>query len=63
MTRSSEDGPGTRPLNLTRTEIEYLWEMMKQEVGKEDVQYGPNRDTVESMHTKVRRLYYGDDDE
>ena len=44
------------PLNLTKDEAEYLWKMMKEEVGKEEVQYSDERETVESIHTKVRRL-------
>jgi hypothetical protein len=44
------------PLNLTDEEAAYLWDMMKREVGKEEVQYGEDRDTVESLHTKVRRI-------
>jgi len=51
-----------RPLNLTDEEIAYLWELMKREVSREEVQYGPNRDTAESIHTKVRQLYYADDE-
>ena len=49
-----------RPLNLTDEEVTYLWDLMKREVGREEVQYGPNRDTVESIHTKVRKLHYAD---
>jgi len=44
------------PLNITDEEAAYLWKMMKREVGKEQVQYGENRQTVESLHTKVRRI-------
>jgi hypothetical protein len=44
------------PLNLTEDEAEYLWEMMKQEVGKEEVQYSDDRETVESLHTKVGEI-------
>jgi hypothetical protein len=53
MTDGAERVP---PLNLTDEEAAYLWEMMKREVGKEEVQYGEDRDTVESLHTKVRRI-------
>jgi len=51
------------PLNLTDEEAAYLWEMMKREVGKEEVQYSDGRETVESLHTKVRSLRLGDDRE
>jgi hypothetical protein len=44
------------PLNLNEEEAEYLWEIMKEEVGKEEVQYGDKRKTVESLHTKVRSV-------
>ncbi|EMA01831.1 hypothetical protein C437_15466 [Haloarcula vallismortis ATCC 29715] len=44
------------PLNLTEDEAEYLWEMMKQEVGKRDVQYSDDRETAESLHTKVGEI-------
>lgn len=44
------------PLNLSEEEADYLWEMLKREVGKEEVQYGDDRETVESLHTKVRRI-------
>lgn len=47
------------PLNLTREEAEYLWEMMKEEVGKKEVQYGDDRETVESIHTKVLEIVHG----
>lgn len=50
-----------RPLNLTEDEAEYIWEMLKEEVGKESVQYGEDRETVESLHTKVRRIYHDED--
>lgn len=52
-------GDGTerpQPLNLTDEEIEYLWGMMKREVGKEGVQFSDDRGIVESLHTKVRSL-------
>jgi len=49
------------PLNLTDEETAYLWEMVKREVGKEGVQYSDDRETVKSLHTKVRSLCLGDD--
>lgn len=58
----NSDTPHPGPLNLSQEEVAYLWEMMKQEVGKEEVQYGDDRETVESLHTKVRRLYYGSEE-
>lgn len=50
------------PLNLSQEEVEYLWEMLKREVGKDEVQYSDGRDVVESLHTKVRNLTVGNDD-
>jgi len=44
------------PLNLTEEEADYLWKMMVREVGKENVQYGNHRETVESLHTKVGEI-------
>lgn len=56
---SDQSGNGeyrSSPLNLTEDEADYLWKMMVREVGKEEVQYGDDRETVESLHTKVRNL-------
>ena len=49
------------PLNLTDEEAEYLWEMVKEEVGKEEVQYSDDRLTVESLHTKIGNVAPGVD--
>lgn len=54
--QSSDDIERVPPLNLTKEETEYLWEMMKREVGKEEVQYSDDREVVESLHTKVRTV-------
>jgi hypothetical protein len=54
---SSSGSERIAPLNLTEGEAAYLWEMMKREVGKKEVQYSDDRETVESLHTKVRRIY------
>lgn len=56
--QNDEEPTRIPPLNLTKEEAAYLWEMMKEEVGKEEVQYGDDRDTAESLHTKVRQMYF-----
>lgn len=44
------------PLNLTAEEADYLWEMIQVEVGKEGVWEHGYAETVESLHTKIRRI-------
>jgi len=51
------------PLNLTKEEAEYLWEMMKREIVKESVQYGDDRGIAESLHTKVHDMMGVDDEQ
>lgn len=41
------------PLNLTREEVDYLWEMIQYEIGDEDVWEDGYPETVESLHTKI----------
>lgn len=54
--RTDHESKRVPPLNLTKAEAEYLWEMMKREVGKREVQYGDDRERVESLHTKVKDM-------
>ena len=49
------------PLNATKDEAEYLWEMIKDEIGDEDVWESGEIDTVRSLHTKIRKIAVGDD--
>jgi cytochrome c556 len=59
MTETGTCTSGTErvpPLNPTDEEAAYLWEMMKREVGKEELQNGEDPHTVESLHTKIRRI-------
>lgn len=51
------------PLNLNEDEAEYLWEMIKDEIGKDEVWEGEDTDTVRSLHTKIRRLVKGGEDD
>lgn len=48
------------PLNLTEEESEYLWEMLKREIGKDEVWDGDDTEQVRSLHTKVRNLVVDD---
>ena len=59
----TDDGGVDRvpPLNMNEEEAKYLWEMVKEEVGKEEVQYSDDRSTVEALHTKIGNIAPGVD--
>lgn len=52
-----------RPLNLTDGELDYLWEIVKEEIGKEEVWERGDDEIVSSIHTKVHSLKGVDTDE
>ena len=51
------------PLNLNDEEAKYLWEMIKDEIAKDEVWGGDDTETVRSLHTKIRSVAVGDDDD
>lgn len=44
------------PLNLTKREATYLWTMICEEIGKEEVWKRGDNELVSSLHTKIGEI-------
>ena len=44
------------PLNLTQDEVDYLWDLITDEIGKQAVWESGDIDTVNSLHSKIGRI-------